>query len=72
MEKQGFLSKQVPQIFMNNIKLSFISLGCPKNSVDSEKIINNFNDPFFSFEPDPSRADAFLIKTCGFINPAID
>jgi len=57
---------------MNNIKLSFISLGCPKNNVDSEKIINNFNDPFFSFEPDPSRADAVLINTCGFIKPAMD
>jgi len=57
---------------MNNIKLSFISLGCPKNSVDSEKIINNFNDPFFSFEPDPEKANAVLINTCGFIKPAME
>ncbi len=50
--------------------VGFISLGCPKNTVDSEKMLADLVQAGFLISADPERADVVLINTCGFIEPA--
>jgi ribosomal protein S12 methylthiotransferase len=57
---------------MNRKQLCLISLGCPKNTVDSEKILNRLFNDNFDFVTDPGKADAVIVNTCGFIKPAMD
>ena len=52
--------------------LCLISLGCAKNTVDSEKILNRLFNDEFDFVTDPIYADAVIINTCGFIKPAME
>ncbi len=47
-----------------------VSLGCPKNLVDSEIIAGNLLRNGIGISDDPARADVFLINTCAFIKPA--
>lgn len=51
-------------------KVNIISLGCSKNLVDSEKIINNVAQMGGIVCKDRNGADIIIINTCGFINPA--
>ena len=46
------------------------SLGCAKNQVDSEYIINCLLEKDWEYKEDPSSAEIIIINTCGFINPA--
>ena len=50
--------------------VGFISLGCPKNTVDSEKMLADLVQAGFLIAADPERADVVLVNTCGFIEPA--
>ncbi len=47
-----------------------ISLGCPKNLVDTEYILGNIKTEEVEFTPDSENADIILINTCGFIDAA--
>ena len=51
-------------------KISFISLGCDKNLVDSEKMLGLLSENGYSFTDDVNEADACIINTCSFINDA--
>ncbi len=51
-------------------KVSLLSLGCPKNLVDSEKLLKRLAEQGISFVPDSDEADLLLINTCGFIEDA--
>jgi len=51
-------------------KLSIISLGCPKNTVDSEYLAGKLLKENYELT-DPENADGIIIMTCSFINPAI-
>lgn len=55
----------------NKIKISYISLGCAKNQVDFEYLIGELSSDGFISETDPSKCDAVIINTCGFIEPAV-
>lgn len=56
---------------MNNpLKVGFISLGCPKNQVDSEVMMGLVAARGHRITADPSRADAIVVNTCAFIEPA--
>ncbi len=55
---------------MKKLKLNVISLGCPKNLVDTENILGNFKKEEVVFTGDPQDADIILINTCGFIDAA--
>lgn len=55
---------------MKKIKINVISLGCPKNLVDTENILGNFKKEEVVFTGDPKDADIILINTCGFIDTA--
>ena len=50
--------------------LSIISLGCPKNQVDGERMLHKLDCAGFKLVPDPGKAEIVLINTCGFINSA--
>src|SRR5467141_2017703 len=49
---------------------AFISLGCPKNLVDSERMLGKLTQDGYALTPDADGADVVVINTCGFIEPA--
>lgn len=53
-------------------KLHLVSLGCPKNLVDSEVMLGILERDGYTIEEDPAAADILLINTCGFIQPAVE
>ena len=52
------------------MKVGFISLGCNKNLVDTEKTIAIFNEEGFEIVNKPENADIIVINTCAFIESA--
>ena len=53
------------------IKIGFVSLGCDKNRVDTEKIITVLTQyPQFTFVADKTKADVILVNTCAFLKTA--
>lgn len=46
---------------------AFVSLGCPKNLVDSEKMLGTLALDGYSLVSDPNGADFVIVNTCGFI-----
>jgi ribosomal protein S12 methylthiotransferase len=49
---------------------AFVSLGCPKNLVDSERMLGKLAQDGYSLTPDADGADVVVINTSGFIEPA--
>ncbi len=49
---------------------AFVSLGCPKNLVDSERMLGKLAQDGYTLVADPNGADVVVINTCGFIEPA--
>ena len=49
----------------------FHSLGCPKNTVDSEHMIGLFHQAGFRCVNDPAEADVAVVNTCGFLQSAV-
>jgi ribosomal protein S12 methylthiotransferase len=49
---------------------AFISLGCPKNTVDSERMLGKLAQDGYAIQPDADGADVVIVNTCGFIEPA--
>ncbi|WP_406700578.1 30S ribosomal protein S12 methylthiotransferase RimO [Singulisphaera sp. Ch08] len=49
---------------------SFVSLGCPKNLVDSERMLGLLAQDGYVLVPDTKKADLVIINTCGFIDAA--
>ena len=54
----------------SNQKVNFVSLGCAKALVDSEKLLGALKNTNFSIVDDPEKADSMVINTCGFIDIA--
>ena len=52
------------------MKIMFISLGCDKNLVDSEKMLGMLADKGFEFTDDEQEADVIVVNTCTFIHDA--
>lgn len=52
------------------MKIGFISLGCSKNLVDSEKMMGMLKSGHHELVKDAQEAEAIIINTCGFINSA--
>lgn len=53
-----------------NTTVGFISLGCPKNTVDSERMLAQIAQAGLLITSEPDNADVVVINTCGFIAPA--
>ncbi|HET6513984.1 MAG TPA: 30S ribosomal protein S12 methylthiotransferase RimO [Thermodesulfovibrionales bacterium] len=51
-------------------KISIVSLGCPKNRVDSEDLLKHLREEGFIHTPEPEDADLVFVNTCGFIEDA--
>jgi len=63
----------VKKIFIDKIqKVSFISLGCPKNLVDSEVMLGGLTQAGFYICENYEDSDIIVINTCGFIKDAED
>ena len=52
------------------MKVGFISLGCPKNLVDSEVMMGQLAARGHELTPHPDQADVIVVNTCSFIDPA--
>lgn len=55
---------------MNQPTLAFVSLGCPKNLVDSERMLGRLSEHGYALVPEADGADVVVVNTCGFIEPA--
>jgi len=53
-------------------KVGFVSLGCPKATVDSEQVITQLRAEGYEIEPDFELADMVIVNTCGFIDSAVE
>ena len=51
-------------------KVGFVSLGCPKALVDSERIITKLRAEGYEIAPEYKSADVVVVNTCGFLNSA--
>jgi ribosomal protein S12 methylthiotransferase len=51
-------------------KIGMVSLGCPKNLVDSERILTQLRGDGYHMSPDYAGADIVLVNTCGFLDSA--
>jgi ribosomal protein S12 methylthiotransferase len=54
------------------VTVGFIALGCPKNLVDSERMLAQIAEAGFVIAAEPEQADIVVVNTCGFIAPARD
>ncbi|WP_100641002.1 30S ribosomal protein S12 methylthiotransferase RimO [Alteromonas facilis] len=52
-------------------RIGFISLGCPKNLVDSERILTQLRTEGYDVVPTYNDADLVIVNTCGFIDAAV-
>ncbi len=52
------------------MKVGFVSLGCPKNLVDSEVMMGQLASHGHELTPRPDQADVIVVNTCSFIDPA--
>ena len=55
---------------MDKLKVSLVSLGCPKNLVDSEVMLGHLPLDRYEIILDESQADIIIVNTCAFINDA--
>jgi ribosomal protein S12 methylthiotransferase len=55
----------------NNL-FSLVSLGCPKNRVDAERILSVMISGGYVYTEDVSRAHVMIVNTCAFIEPAVE
>ena len=55
---------------MDKLKISMVSLGCPKNLVDSEVMLGHLPLDRYEIILDESQADIIVVNTCAFINDA--
>ncbi len=53
-------------------RVGFVSLGCPKALVDSERILTKLRSEGYEVSPTYESADLVVVNTCGFIDAAVD
>ncbi len=56
---------------LQNPKVGFVSLGCPKALVDSERILTQLRIEGYDIVPSYGAADVVVVNTCGFIDAAV-
>lgn len=62
--------QQIPESRDIKGSYSFISLGCPKNTVDSERMMGLLKLDGYQLVADPEQSDFVVVNTCGFIEQA--
>lgn len=63
-------SRPAPDLLAAGKSFAFISLGCPKNLVDSERMLGKLAQDGYALRADADGADVVVVNTCGFIEPA--
>src|SRR5213083_2136090 len=58
------------KIMSNSPTFAFVSLGCPKNLVDSERMLGKLAQEGYTLTSEVEGADVVVVNTCGFIEPA--
>ncbi|MCW8902085.1 MAG: 30S ribosomal protein S12 methylthiotransferase RimO, partial [Sedimenticola sp.] len=53
-------------------QIGFVSLGCPKNLVDSERILTQLRAEGYAIAYSYEGADLVVVNTCGFIDAAVE
>lgn len=56
----------------NSPTIGFVSLGCPKATVDSERILTQLRAEGYGLAPSYDGADLVVVNTCGFIDAAVE
>ena len=51
----------------SDIKVGFVSLGCPKNQLDTEVMLAHIAQAGYTITPEESEADVVIVNTCAFI-----
>src|SRR5271155_5661804 len=64
--------KSVKAVNRRAPKVGFVSLGCPKALVDSERILTRLRAEGYEVAPSYRAADLVIVNTCGFIDAAVD
>ncbi len=59
------LSRHIPRV-------GFVSLGCPKATVDSERILTRLRAEGYQISPSYEEAELVIVNTCGFIDAAVE
>ena len=54
------------------ITVGFIALGCPKNVVDSERMLAEIAEAGMVIASEPEEAEIVVVNTCAFIEPAME
>ncbi|MEJ2633292.1 MAG: 30S ribosomal protein S12 methylthiotransferase RimO [Acidihalobacter sp.] len=65
MNRSQMMSSATPQV-------GFVSLGCPKALVDSERILTQLRAEGYDISPSYEAADLVVVNTCGFIDAAVE
>lgn len=52
-------------------KIGMVSLGCPKNLVDSEALLGDLTRHGYELTPEESEADIIIVNTCGFLQASV-
>lgn len=65
------LANQVQSNSNKGNTIGFVSLGCPKNLVDSERILTQLRTEGYNIVPTYNDADMVIVNTCGFIDSAV-
>ena len=52
------------------MNIGFVSLGCPKNQLDTEVMLHEVLEAGYEVTPEATEADVVIINTCGFIESA--
>jgi ribosomal protein S12 methylthiotransferase len=64
--------RPVPQTENSTPSVGFVSLGCPKATVDSERILTQLRAEGYQVSPSYDGADLVIVNTCGFIDAAVE
>ncbi|GLX79934.1 ribosomal protein S12 methylthiotransferase RimO [Thalassotalea insulae] len=64
-------ANQVDHSQTKGSRIGFVSLGCPKNLVDSERILTQLRTEGYDVVPSYDDADMVIVNTCGFIDSAV-
>lgn len=71
LKEQANLTKEGQEINLGAARIGFISLGCPKNLVDSERILTQLRTEGYEVVNTYNDSDLVIVNTCGFIDDAV-
>ena len=71
LARSRIVASVAPPMSAANPKVGFVSLGCPKALVDSERILTQLKVEGYEIVPSYDAADVVVVNTCGFIDSAV-